>query len=296
MAASVRVGVIADVQYADKADDTRGGGRRHYRLSLAKLRAAVRAFNQHEPRLDLVLHLGDIIDGNVSHPATQVDFASVLRAFSRLRPPVAHVIGNHCLDVGRESLLTQLGIAPYYERRLSGEWILLVLDTTDVGVRGASAERVAEAKAFLAKHAGEPNAQPYNGGVGADQLGWLCARLTACRARGARAIVAGHMPLVRAAATADTLAYNGEEVAALLDEFCDVCPLYACGHWHGGGYARRPSGVHHWTCEGMVEAAEQARGYALMLVHADRIEVASPDQAGGVSSRTFELRPPSPSK
>lgn len=288
--AGLRIGVIADVQYADKADDTRGGGLRHYRLSLAKLRRAVRTFNQ-APTLDLVLHLGDIIDGNKSARETLTDFDSVLRAFSRLRPPVAHVVGNHCLDVGRVLLLERLRTPAYYERELRDGWTLLVLDTTDVGVRGTTSDLVAEAQRFLAEHVGRPNAQPWNGGVGAKQLGWLRTRLANCRAQRMRALVAGHMPLVEAAATAETVAWNGEAVAALLDEFADVAPLYACGHWHGGGYAQRPSGVHHWTCEGMVEAAVPACGYATLILHAERIEIASPDEAGGIKSRRLPLRP-----
>lgn len=287
---ALRIGVVADVQYADKPDDTRAGGLRHYRLSLAKLSAAVRAFNR-APALDLVLHLGDIVDGNRTPHATLADFDSVLRAFSRLRPPVAHVVGNHCLDVGRALLLERLRTPAYYERDLRDGWTLLVLDTTDVGVRGASPELVAEAHRFLAEHVGRPNAQPWNGGVGAEQLGWLRTRLASCRARRVRALVAGHMPLVEAAATAETVAWNGEAVATLLDEFADVAPLYACGHWHGGGYAQRLSGVHHWTCEGMVEAGELACGYATVALHAERIEVASPDEAGGVKSRCLLLRP-----
>lgn len=290
---ALRIGVIADVQYADKPDDVRGGGLRHYRLSLAKLSAAVRAFNR-QGQLALVIHLGDIIDGNRSAPATLADFRSVLRAFSRLRAPVAHVVGNHCLDVGRAHLLGALGTAPYYERELRGGWTLLVLDTTDVGVRGASPGLVAQAHAFLAEHAGEPNAKTWNGGVGVEQLGWLRDRLAGSRARGSRAIVAGHMPLVREAATADTVAYNGAQVAELLDEFADVVALYCCGHWHGGGYAQRPSGVHHWTCEGMVEAAEHARGYATLALRAEQIEVVSPDEAGGVRARVMRL--PAPAK
>jgi 3',5'-cyclic AMP phosphodiesterase CpdA len=283
------IGIIADVQYADK-DDADG---RAYRLSLSRLTAAVRAFNSASPALDGVLHLGDIIDGNASAQVTLADFGAVVRAFARLRTPCWHVVGNHCLEVGRDVLLSALRTRAYYTAELRGGWQLVVIDTTDVGVRGASAELIGEAHAFLTQHAGKlAYAEPYNGGVGREQLRWLRQQLVSCRSRGVRALVAGHMPLWVEASNADAVAFNDEEIAQLLDEFADVVPLYMCGHWHAGGYARKPSGVHHWTCEAMVEAGAQAAGHAALSVFHDRIEVVSADKAAGIKSRTLPFDAP----
>jgi hypothetical protein len=105
------------------------------------------------------------------------------------------------------------------------------------------------------------------------------------------------MPLWAPAASDMHLAFNHEEVAQLLDAHADVVALYACGHYHLGGYARRPSGVHHWTCEGMVEMeAPGAKGHATLHVFADRIDVVSADRGGGgIKPRSFRIERPPPS-
>lgn len=279
MVAPYRLGLVADVQYADKDDDVHGGALRYYRQALPKLAAAVDAFNKDRP--DSVIHLGDIVDGNDSDASTKADFNAVAREFGRLQMPVHHVVGNHCLDVGREYLLSSLGMQPYYERELTPQWTLLVLDTTDVGLRGASEDLIAQGRAFLAEHEGKlPYAQPWNGGVGAVQLDWLRERLASCRAHGRRAIVVGHMPAWDEAATDMHLVFNHAELVELLDAHADVVALYLAGHYHPGGYARRSSGVHHVTCEGLVEASEGAAAYAHLSIGEHAIEIASADQAG----------------
>jgi hypothetical protein len=48
--------------------------------------------------------------------------------------PVHHVIGNHCLAVGRQELVKRLNIPlpGYYRAPLSHGWWLVVLDTTEM--------------------------------------------------------------------------------------------------------------------------------------------------------------------
>ena len=98
------------MQYADKPDKVLEGRARYYRAALSRLRHAVTECNRAD--LVAVLHLGDIVDGNCSDAETSKDFSSVLRAFSRLRHPALHVIGNHCHDVGRERLLREMATSP----------------------------------------------------------------------------------------------------------------------------------------------------------------------------------------
>jgi hypothetical protein len=47
---------------------------------------------------------------------------------------VHHVIGNHCLAVGRRPLLERLGIPEpgFYQTPLARGWRLVVLDTTEL--------------------------------------------------------------------------------------------------------------------------------------------------------------------
>ena len=48
--------------------------------------------------------------------------------------PLLHVLGNHCVLMERESLLTTLNIEKpgYYYHNLSSTWRLIVIDTVDV--------------------------------------------------------------------------------------------------------------------------------------------------------------------
>lgn len=289
--APIAIGILADVQYADKPDDFKGGGQRHYRLSLSKLREAGRELNK--LHLRVVVHLGDIIDGNHSEAETMQDFRTVLRSFSRFHRPVLHVVGNHCLDVGRETLLSRLCSQAYFEHVLSPLWRIIVIDTTDVGLNGSTPELVEEGKRFLQENATARHAQTWNGGVGHHQLQWLRSALASCRDAGARCIVCGHMPVWNQAATDEHLVYNHETLVRLFDDFAETCALYLCGHFHKGGYARRQSGVHHLTCEGMVETEADAAGHAVLEVHDDKLILTgakSPSGAQGVATRTMPLQ------
>jgi len=259
---------------------------RYYRTSLSRLRSAVNQLN-HNEQLTAVIHLGDIVDGNVSEAASLADFSAVVRLFRRIRHPVFHVVGNHCHDVGRPTLLRELG-RPYYSETLAPGWCVAVLDTTDLGVNGASEELIKEGREWLDAHAELEHANEWNGGVGKAQLHWLHTQLKQARQRGEHTIVVGHMPMMAAASSAMHLTFNHAEVCALLDEFCDVCPLYICGHCHHGGYARSAAGVHHVTVEGIVEMPPGAeRSHAVLTV--SQAEIVIDGGGGGVSSRTLRF-------
>jgi DNA repair exonuclease SbcCD nuclease subunit len=281
-----RIALLADVQYADKPDRDIGGAVRYYRTSLSRLRSAVNQLNHHE-QLTAVIHLGDIVDGNVSEAASLADFSAVVRLFRRIRHPVFHVVGNHCHDVGRPTLLRELG-RPYYSETLAPGWCVAVLDTTDLGVNGASEELIKEGREWLDANAELEHANEWNGGVGKAQLHWLHTQLKQARQRGEHTIVVGHMPMMAAASSAMHLTFNHAEVCALLDEFCDVCPLYICGHCHHGGYARSAAGVHHVTVEGIVEMPPGAeRSHAVLTV--SQAEIVIDGGGGGVLSRTLRF-------
>jgi manganese-dependent ADP-ribose/CDP-alcohol diphosphatase len=288
------IAVLADVQYADKDDNVPHGATivRHYRAALSRLRRAVVEINR-DASLAAVLHLGDIVDGNESDALTQADFGSVVRLFRRLRHPIRHVIGNHCLDVGRELLLRELKMeCAYYCREVGSGWSLAVLDTTDVSVRGGSAELIAEAHAWLDANEELENANDWNGGVGRRQLSWLRRELEQARKSGGHIIVAGHMPLIEAAAHEMFLAFNHAEVAQLIDDYRDVVPLYICGHYHEGGYARSAAGVHHVTVEGVVEMAPGVEAsHATLCVFAGGRIVIDGGTGGGVATRSLEFTP-----
>lgn len=58
-------GLIADAQYADLPDGNCEGRVQRFREVPAKLRAALASLRAHQPPLQCVLHLGDIVNGRL---------------------------------------------------------------------------------------------------------------------------------------------------------------------------------------------------------------------------------------
>src|SRR5690606_23161807 len=79
----LRIGLIADIQYADKPN----GKTRYYRGSLQKLENAVRELNQEELKLTVVL--GDYVDEGRKY------LKPVMDRLAKLKTPVLGVFGNH---------------------------------------------------------------------------------------------------------------------------------------------------------------------------------------------------------
>jgi hypothetical protein len=118
------VGVIADIQYAPIPDGTSYSGiPRYYQHSLEVARHAFEHFE--EEQVDLVLNLGDTIDGKcqdiVLHGGDPVpegvdpghfSLSHVLEAFSLYtKGRIIHTYGNHCLyNLDRPTLAEKLGI------------------------------------------------------------------------------------------------------------------------------------------------------------------------------------------
>jgi manganese-dependent ADP-ribose/CDP-alcohol diphosphatase len=98
MPSAVRLGLIADVQYAD-ADDGLAWNHveRHYRGALAQLRRAVDWWNARD-ELALVANLGDSIDSLCkARGQSEAAMRAVMSEFARLEAPVRalHCVGNH---------------------------------------------------------------------------------------------------------------------------------------------------------------------------------------------------------
>jgi len=225
------MGVLSDIQYADKDP----GGLRHYRSSLQRLEECVADLNARKP--DIVIQLGDIID---SGPESHLD--AVLESFDRLTMPLYHVVGNHCLTIGREPLRRQLALQSfYYDFILPGAkgWRFVVLDGNDGGY----------------------------GVVGWPQQEWFRATLKQAVQKGERVICFCHFPLIDGAAPGARMA-DPQPLLSAMDEAPCVVAWFA-GHDHAGGYAIR-KGVHHVTIKGMVEAS-QKNAYALIELYPDGI-------------------------
>lgn len=248
---SFAFGVMADVQYGDK--DT--SGKRHYRAALEKLDECVLQLNQHE--LLFTIQLGDIIDGNESPEKTVADLDRVLIGFSKLKSPLFHVVGNHCMNAGADVLHDRLNLKSFYYDFTLPEtrgWRFIVLDGNDAGY----------------------------GVLGEDQLRWLEKKLAMARQNGERVIMFNHFALLKAAAARHRM----KEPKPVLKRIDDAGCVVACfaGHDHAGGYALH-NGVHHVTVKGIVEAPEQ-NAFAVIRVFPNKLEEIG---FGKEPSRTLKL-------
>jgi len=88
----LRVGLVTDLHYADKAPS----GNRHYRETLAKLEEAATRFGQVKP--SFVVELGDLIDAADSVAVEQSYLKTINARFSALCKDRHYVLGNHCVD------------------------------------------------------------------------------------------------------------------------------------------------------------------------------------------------------
>lgn len=87
----VRLGLVTDLHYADKAP----AGSRHYRETLAKLEEAAEQFQQDRP--DHVVELGDFIDAADSVDVEKGYLRRIHQEFSALPGKKHYVLGNHCV-------------------------------------------------------------------------------------------------------------------------------------------------------------------------------------------------------
>lgn len=201
--APLRIGLIADIQYADIEDGSDYSGRetRRYRRALSLTKAAVDVWNA--AGVEVVVQLGDIIDG---HNATQgcgtsAALSNVLAELERCNAQRRYdLIGNHELyNVLRESLPTSglrcLGPEgkTYRSEPLNDHWQAVILDPYEVSLLGfgqdSGSPEFQEATGLMQNF--NPKAMegsgnwfdglseemhryvPYNGGVSQTQLYWL---------------------------------------------------------------------------------------------------------------------------
>lgn len=269
-------GVVADVQYADK--DTENG--RYYRNSLAGLVFFVRQCNGQ--RVNFAVQLGDLIDGG-ANAGRELDYA--LTVYEQLNCPRYHVLGNHDFEgLRRLSVLKRLKLERGYYTVEKGGILFVVLDTQDVAVQGgwpknSVAYKKAEELLQKALERKSPNAQPYNGSLGNQQLVWLDGVLAEAQKNHQDVIVFGHLPLLPD--TDKHTAWNAGDARKILARYGCV-RAYLCGHNHAGGYARE-NGIHYITLPGAVDSPD-GRTWATVQVWPDRMEIQG---TGNIKNQTL---------
>jgi manganese-dependent ADP-ribose/CDP-alcohol diphosphatase len=255
-------GVMADVQYCD----CKNNGSRHYSSSLGKLHEAVQVFNQEQVKF--VVSLGDFIDRDAQ------SFDTLNKITKQLRMPLHHILGNHDFSGAQEEIEkapAYLGLKEKYYSFKNGGWRFIVLNGNDISVLGnkenSKKHLLAQRRLAALKGQGAPNAQPWNGELGEQQLAWLKKQLKSSLQANERVIVMCHHPISPERGSLNL--WNDSEVKRLLESFPNV-KAYFNGHAHEGGYDF-DKGKHYVTFKGMVE--KDGNAFAIIEVYRDYLKI-----------------------
>jgi manganese-dependent ADP-ribose/CDP-alcohol diphosphatase len=261
-AAGFEIGLVADAQYADIEPK----GTRFYRKSVARLGEAVEHFNGRE--LAFCVHLGDLIDREWK------SFDEIGKPLASSRHRWHQLLGNHDFDVLDEhkaNVPKRLGMAWRYGSFDHGEFRLAILDTNDVSTYahavGTPERAQAETELARVKAARLPQAQPWNGGIGAAQLAWFDGMCRDARAAGRRVVVLAHHPLLP---MEQHVIWNATEMLAMIDRHPNVI-AWINGHNHAGAFAERNQ-VPFVTMRGMVETVATT-AFATARILSDRMVI-----------------------
>lgn len=254
------LGLIADAQYADvEAENTR-----FYRASIGKLGNAVEQFNRQE--LAACFHLGDLIDRDWR------SYDAILKPLAASRHRFHHLLGNHDFDVAAEyknRVPERLGLTRRYSHLDLPDFRLVMLDTNDLStyarLPGTPEHAAANAALQQAKDAKLPQAQPWNGGLGPEQLQWFDRTCTEAAGQQLKVIVFSHHPVFPAHALN---LWNSEAVLALVGRHRHLVAWFN-GHNHVGNFGLH-DGVPFVNLKGMVETADTT-AFSTLALHADRL-------------------------
>ena len=277
--ARLRLGIIADPQYADLDPDHERG--RYFRRSLDKLGEAVEHFNAQN--LDAVVVLGDLIDRGWDN------FPPVLDLLETLQAPRILLPGNHDFMVDPAHLpevYARLGMpAPYHAVQIKG-LRLLITDGNEISLfappEGDPRRIEAEQRLAALRAEGATNANRWNAGISDRQMSWIADQLAAAEESGEDVILLGHYPIYP---PSDHALWSAEALSDLIADSPSAL-AYLCGHQHTGNYAEK-NGVHFVNFRGMVDTEHQ-NAFAVLCVFDDRIEITG---HGREPDRSLQLRP-----
>ncbi len=255
-----RFALIADTQYADS--DTRHG--RNYRRGKTHLESLVATLNDMQG-IDFVFNLGDLVNGDADG-----EFPLMLDIFSRCRHPVRHTIRNHDLVKQTAPQAAALcGIDSFFYDFTLGDFRFIALDSLDESIYAPQGtDRLERANQFFTAH---PEKYGYNGRLSPERIVWLERLLDDAAARGQRAIILTHIPILPEAACIETVAWNHEEMLQLIDRHPNVVAWLA-GHEHTGGCKVR-NGVLHKSVKGNCQT--ELPTASIVTLYSDRMELAA---------------------
>ncbi len=272
----LKIGLIADPQYADKSTT----GKRYYRESLWKLEEAIDTFNYNQ--VDFVQNLGDIID---------VDWASydsIIPVYQKLNPGIENhqLLGNHdfSIDTTRfKNLLKKLSMPNYYYSYLKNGWRFIVLDATDYSYFSNSLHNhdTNQVNSYYENTMGKSNNYNWNSAIGMAQQNWLEAQLDSAKILNQKVILFSHMPL-RPEGNPHNL-WNDYEIINLIENSSNVV-AFINGHNHSGDYVFK-NGIHYITIFGMVDT--MISSYGILEIYRDSLVLKGYGNQKKIVMKTF---------
>ncbi len=235
----VRVGLVTDLHYADKAS----AGTRHYRETLAKLDEAAALFEEDQP--NFLVELGDLIDAADSVDVEQRYLQTINRRFSAICKDRYYVLGNHCVDtLKKEEFLGGVGQQDSYFSFDRGDFHFVVLDS-------------------CFRHDGVPygrrNFQWTDANIPKAELDWLQTDLKSTEKP---TILFAHQ---RLDVSNNHGVKNNPEVRKILEESGRVLAVFQ-GHSHKNDL-KEIGGIHYCTLVAMIEGSgAENNGYSLMEI------------------------------
>ncbi len=235
----LRVGLITDLHYADKAP----AGTRHYRETLAKLEEAATQFEKDQPTF--LVELGDFIDAADSVDVEQSYLKTINREFSAICKDRHYVLGNHCVDTLRkDEFLAGVEQENSYCSFDRGSFHFVIVDS-------------------CFRSDGEPygrkNFQWTDANIPTAELEWLEADL---KATDKKVVVFAHQ---RLDVGNNHGVKNNAEVRKVIESSGKVLAVFQ-GHSHQNDL-KQIGGIHYCTLVAMVEGSgAENNGYSLMEI------------------------------
>lgn len=269
-------GVVTDIQYAD-IDDRED---QRFRQSPMRLEECVSLWNNSP--IAFAVQFGDIIQGNAGQ--TYDEFEQIASILDRVKAPLYHIIGNHCLDIKLADLLKRFGMEkPYYDFTYEN-FRFIVLHGMDISVHSEpkDGEDHRFATRFLAEN---PAFKAWTGAVGQAQLGWLEGRLKLARENEERVIILNHFPVISSTTSEKHgILWNHEAVTNLIAS-SGVVAAHFNGHYHNGAYALE-NGTHYVTLESLVETPGGDNSFGIVEVYHDKLVI---NGSGVMTSRVLRF-------
>jgi len=270
----LKVGLVADPQYADKPDQ----GKRYYSESIWKLEEAIETFNH--GKVDFVQNLGDLIDEEWK------SFDAILPVYDQLIPGTGnyHLLGNHDFAVDSAHLtdvLEKLSMPDYYYSYSKKGWRFIVLDATDYSFYSNAIHHhgLEQINSYFENTKGKANHKSWNSAIGKEQQNWLEQELDSANVLNQKVIVFSHLPL-RPLQDPHNL-WNDYEIIRLIEKHSNVV-AFINGHNHAGAYVYK-NGIHYITIAGMVDT--HVSSYGILELYSDSLIV-----KGYGNQKTLELK------